>query len=647
MTARIIEFRNKGNQATSEGKLEEAEGFYTESVGQWDGDVSSDASVEVVKSYANRAACRLMMKKYKDGRDDALKCLSVQPCHARAMMLYGKLQWEICNAENRPLDTPVWPFVSACSLDDRYLTEVLTTGILSHISEARVKQASLVQNLTEYTPPYTVVHPEGDKRSGRLLKANRDITPGEVVIPFQHPVAMASDKPLDICRRCGKEVTNGLFSCKKCKVTVYCGKECKSKDEDLHKAECEGLNKITKVYAKQLADAKNSFGVTHNQLKEMGYLEVIYGNGEDEVVDVDDLVTTVTLAVSVGMRLAAMKTRNDPNWKNVIELEAHEECVDVSLQLCSRAAVNSAASKITEKIFEDTAIITPLLEAVPFIKTLSDLARTLVCLIQTNSFEVGEGIALVPNPLAYVNHSCLPNCSRNETGVLRASRSIKQGEEITTSYIADLMQNPSRRRAAMRSLQGFTCGCDRCKQNTVLPLADAVKCLSKDCSGGWVSVPEGETRKCSKCGTTTKYTDVSVIVDHLYDEVEKVAPVLHGSIQSLNEVDTELLDKLLALRDRAHETLHPFHWLSHKIHSYLIAPLLLLDHVHDAASHSLYALAAMDATLQAHWVGKADRAEYVSDHYPEGDSMPKFLRTLYTKSVLKDMSDSLKGMGLA
>eukprot|EP01059_Diplonema_ambulator_P012133 TRINITY_DN22305_c0_g1_i1.p1 TRINITY_DN22305_c0_g1~~TRINITY_DN22305_c0_g1_i1.p1 ORF type:complete len:662 (+),score=72.06 TRINITY_DN22305_c0_g1_i1:36-1988(+) len=649
MAEAIIELRNKGNQATAKGDLEDAEKLYTQSIEQWDGDECGETSVEAVKSFANRAACRLMMKKYQEGKEDALRCLEIQPCYARAMMLVGQLQWEICKESGTPLDAYVWPFVSACSLDERYLTEVLRSGILTSIADARGKQASLIQNTSKYTPPYSVVQGVGGERSGRSLRAVRDISPGEIIIPFQVPVVLGSDKPLEICKRCGKEVKNSFQACKRCKVTVYCSKDCKGKDEGLHASECAAVSACGKV-GKVLNEKKNSFGVSLGQLYDMGYLEEPSPESADDAVDVDDLMTTVVMSVGAVFRLAKLfespKENLEVNWRDVIELEAHAHCVDLK-GTCSRAPVNHAAWKISSEIMttlpaETTPSITAMLETIDFIPDIDSLLRHVVCLLQTNSFEVGEGMALVANPLAYVNHSCTPNAARNETGVLRACCHIKKGEEITTAYIADLMQNRARRRDALMKLQGFACGCVRCSQGSGWPLADVLKC---GC-GGWVGVPEGTARRCSSCGKVTTYEEAAKVVDPLCEEVEKVAPVLHGSISALGEVDTELLDKLLMIRDAAHARLHPLHWLSHRIHSYLISPLLLLSHSTDAATHSLYALAAMDATLQPHWLGKADRAQYISEHYPTDDGAPTYLKTIYTKAVLKGMSESLRTMGL-
>lgn len=71
------------------------------------------------------------------------------------------------------------------------------------------------------------------------------------------------------------------------------------------------------------------------------------------------------------------------------------------------------------------------------------VAMRFLCQIQTNAFnrldaDTGmSGIFLDP-ALARVNHSCVPNAFigfDKRTATLRAERPIKEGEEITISYI--------------------------------------------------------------------------------------------------------------------------------------------------------------------------------------------------------------------
>ncbi|KAG0652980.1 SET domain-containing [Hyphodiscus hymeniophilus] len=64
---------------------------------------------------------------------------------------------------------------------------------------------------------------------------------------------------------------------------------------------------------------------------------------------------------------------------------------------------------------------------------------------------------------AYINHSCIPNAEKECVGdlmILRATRRIRAGEEITHSY--DASSDYDARSAALMNTWGFTCDCALC-----------------------------------------------------------------------------------------------------------------------------------------------------------------------------------------
>ena len=74
------------------------------------------------------------------------------------------------------------------------------------------------------------------------------------------------------------------------------------------------------------------------------------------------------------------------------------------------------------------------------------------------------GTALFPL-LSRFNHSCWPNAHAVKEGgrsiVVRATRRIKAGEEITTTYV-DLHEPGRKRRRALWEASMFECRCERC-----------------------------------------------------------------------------------------------------------------------------------------------------------------------------------------
>ncbi|KXS94311.1 hypothetical protein AC578_10818 [Pseudocercospora eumusae] len=64
---------------------------------------------------------------------------------------------------------------------------------------------------------------------------------------------------------------------------------------------------------------------------------------------------------------------------------------------------------------------------------------------------------------AYINHSCIPNAEPSVIGdlmVIKATREIKKGEEITISYVNDIDYKSRSRK--IKSSWGFDCSCELC-----------------------------------------------------------------------------------------------------------------------------------------------------------------------------------------
>lgn len=76
--------------------------------------------------------------------------------------------------------------------------------------------------------------------------------------------------------------------------------------------------------------------------------------------------------------------------------------------------------------------------------------------------------------LCAANHSCAPNAHAvfgggGSLAVLRASRAIAAGEEVTVAYNEDVVWKPLRRRRSLLEKWGFHCRCARCAAEEGLP----------------------------------------------------------------------------------------------------------------------------------------------------------------------------------
>eukprot|EP01063_Lacrimia_lanifica_P005909 TRINITY_DN13563_c0_g1_i1.p1 TRINITY_DN13563_c0_g1~~TRINITY_DN13563_c0_g1_i1.p1 ORF type:complete len:693 (+),score=190.83 TRINITY_DN13563_c0_g1_i1:60-2081(+) len=666
---RLVALRNEGNAAVQAGDVGLAEAKYTASLAVSRGEVTGPLAAEAVKTHGNRAALRLMRDDPAGARADAAAALHIQPCYARGMVLYANAETALGR------EKVTWPLVSAAALDERFCAEA---------RKVRDRQAATpsfgmaAAAKAGGGPAWTVR--SGEDRKDRALIAARDLLPGEVVIAALPPVAVAPDDPSHTCRRCAKEIANSAHWCKKCKFAHYCSRGCQAADAAAHTAaECEAFATLQPLLP-PLKAAAGHFGIPVAKLVGMGYLPAgasaegereLHGGSDESAatVDVDDLAATAAFCLSTAFRLAHAAGEGTGGWNDVLELEGRAEATDPAGP-CSRGAVNLAAARLAAAAVAASGkaqrALDALLSHAPWLAPEGEAAgrhstacESVLQILQTNAFEVNDALALVPPPLAWVNHSCYPNAAKGDSGALIATRRIREGDEICTSYIADLMQPRGRRRRALRHLHGFDCACARCAFDANaapsetsasvlvgnLPLADAQVCPR--CGNGWVSVSEGSARDCAACGATVAWEEVRVQLAGLETEVERIGPVLHGGMDSLNDIDQELLEQLAGLAETAREVLHPCHWLTHRIHAYLIRPALALKKADEAAAHSLAAYAAMDATMQCRWPGKGARAEYIAENYAAlPPDTPAYLTGLYSEASLRDSAAALRQAGL-
>ena len=90
----------------------------------------------------------------------------------------------------------------------------------------------------------------------------------------------------------------------------------------------------------------------------------------------------------------------------------------------------------------------------------------LLTIFRSNAYNTGEGsIGLFPKT-ARINHSCRPNAGNwwsedSETRIIFSATDIREGEEVTVSYIP-LLKTTEDRQARLQQY-GFTCSCSTCQ----------------------------------------------------------------------------------------------------------------------------------------------------------------------------------------
>jgi hypothetical protein len=131
------------------------------------------------------------------------------------------------------------------------------------------------------------------------------------------------------------------------------------------------------------------------------------------------------------------------------------------------------------------------------------LVQRLYCTLLVNTHTLTtatlDPIGLYFHPLSSLpNHSCQPNATITFAGPtlsLRALRPLKEGEEITLSYIDSTQPTPLRQ-SALRDRWFFTCACALCAAAPNIP-QDSLQCPS---CGAPTPAPT-----CSSCGGKVPY----------------------------------------------------------------------------------------------------------------------------------------------
>lgn len=101
-----------------------------------------------------------------------------------------------------------------------------------------------------------------------------------------------------------------------------------------------------------------------------------------------------------------------------------------------------------------------------------------------------------------INHSCLPNCFRVHVGdvvLIRASRAIRAGEELTVSYVP-VDSSQSDRKASL-ARWGFVCTCPRCQFVDFSEIRDQVQTMNTLCSS-LSTRPKGSLKAAEKVASS-------------------------------------------------------------------------------------------------------------------------------------------------
>ncbi|CAG8973687.1 hypothetical protein HYALB_00002253 [Hymenoscyphus albidus] len=203
-------------------------------------------------------------------------------------------------------------------------------------------------------------------------------------------------------------------------------------------------------------------------LEHLGTQTALLGNDTNEI-DLDDLYTVYDVKPSKNKGLGVF-AKHDLKRGTVIIIE--EPLVAVPLpemvqgqgfkildMITSLETAYSNLSPISQKSFTD-------LHDVRF--PSEEDQNKLLTIFRSNAYNTCDSkVGLFPK-IARINHSCTPNSGNewvDEAGhrIIYASRDIKEGKEITVSYIPLIKKTADRQ--SRLAQYGFTCDCSACQSS--------------------------------------------------------------------------------------------------------------------------------------------------------------------------------------
>ena len=178
---------------------------------------------------------------------------------------------------------------------------------------------------------------------------------------------------------------------------------------------------------------------------------------------------------------------------------------------------------------------------------------------QGDLYKIDENLQLggaVYSNISLSNHSCCHNTMRNNvgfSGVVRASKTIQNGEEISDNYgYYFQIKSTAERRSTLKAQYYFDCICTACRDNWPgyrdLPSGN----IRYVCPGCKADVKKPTDKKCSKCKKELKLSKLLRYMAKLSEDVSMALPSLNNE-----NVNTHLTHFTNILREMEGRVKHP------------------------------------------------------------------------------------------
>lgn len=277
-----------------------------------------------------------------------------------------------------------------------------------------------------------------DAVRGRMLRATRDLQEGESVLSERaYGNVVLSQHRATLCAVCLCAADPDIC-CDDCSKVFFCSDACQEKLQDVHEKECGALEEA------DLAARKTS-------------------------TDVDLLRLLIRILAARSLDTADGKLRADEQGVVHASYAGVQDLVHVLDKEGGAWAdhVRAGAKKILEDLPDECHL--PVEEILVIAAQINENSYSMDALDEKH---LVAAVGLFPI-CGLINHSCQPNCTWSNAGdgiaEVRALRDIKEGDEITLSYI-DIDKERAERRKELRETKHFDCQCGRC----AAPLSESV-----------------------------------------------------------------------------------------------------------------------------------------------------------------------------
>ena len=447
-----------------------------------------DNTNELALAYGNRSAALFYLQRYHDCLDDIDLAFQSEYPKDSYYKLYdrqGKCYLAIGDRSvardcfNKALEN-----VQESGLDERVLAkwnENLNTLLQSCVDDTQKQQeecpvmAPVAPGLThspqeKYSHMCKDIKPDYSKNLGRHLKAEEDISVGDVLITEKPYAAVLYQEQYDThCYSCLVKVDKPI-PCTQCSTVIFCSQKCREKAwQQHHQYEC----RFFVLFDKLLCARVGHLAIRMVMVAGLPFLLEYVRNQKNQQLSGQE-VTREEIALNKDGVYAS-------DYHSVYHLETNtKDRFPINLLDYSVIAAYLTKALIASNFFRQNGEDYSSSDNIRLIGAV--LLRHLL-IIQCNANRVEEavagtqfdqrgnmsvtGIALYPTA-SLVNHACDPAGDfvfYGDTLVLRAIRDINQGEEVNVSYGLVYFDNDRKaRQQQLRECYFFTCQCVACEE---------------------------------------------------------------------------------------------------------------------------------------------------------------------------------------